>query len=116
MLTQVTRLLIALILAIGVIIPTGLSAMPMPDGMMSEALDPPCRHCPQPQEHGGVPPDKMPGCSSLACLSAAAVIPAPVLVPGRTFSKARYSIPALARPVGAAPAPDPFPPRPVVLR
>jgi hypothetical protein len=116
MLTQVMRLLIALILAIGLIIPTGLSAMPMPDGMMSQALDQPCQHCPQSQDHGGTIPRKMPACTSFACLSAAAVIPAPVLVPGRTFSKARYSIPALARPVGAAPAPDPFPPRPVLLR
>jgi hypothetical protein len=116
MLTQVTRLLIALIVAFGMTIPTGVDAMAMADGMMGQSVDRPCQHCPQPQDHGGITPHKMPACTSFACLNAAAVIPAPVRLPGLSLAKTAYSAGALARRAGAAPAPDPFPPRPVVLR
>jgi hypothetical protein len=115
MLTQVTRLVIAFIVALGVAMPTGVGAMSMPDSLMGKAMQRPCQHCPQPQQSGSTSPDKMPGCSVVACVGAVALIPGPVLLPCRALIMARYVIPASARPAGAAPAPDPFPPRPVVL-
>jgi hypothetical protein len=107
--------LIAFIVALGVAIPAGARPMSMPGDMMGMATDQPCQHCSQPYHPGGKIPDKMPGCQALACVSAPAVIPSPVLLPGRVFVWTEYAWPITAFLVGVAPAPDPFPPRPIVL-
>jgi hypothetical protein len=115
MLERATRVLIAFIVAFAVALSAGVRATPMPGDMMGNAVDQPCQHCPQPHQPGSTTPGKMPACQALACISAIAVLPSPVLVPGRAFLRAAYVSPALARLAGAEPAPDPFPPRPVVL-
>ena len=112
MLRRASRVLIAFLVALGLTMPAGARAMPMPAtmvGMMAMTVDQPCQHCPQPV------PDKMSACQALACMSVPAVLPSPVLLPGRVLLGAAYATPLAARLAGAEPAPDPFPPRPIVL-
>jgi hypothetical protein len=119
MLRQATRVLIAFLVALGLAMPAGAIAMPMPGTTMSmgtaKAIDRPCQHCPQPHQPGSASPDKMPTCQALACISASAVLPSPMLLPGRMLLGTAYVSAVPARLAGAAPAPDPFPPRPIVL-
>lgn len=118
---SVTHVLIALIVAFAVampararVMPMAGSGMPMSTGMMGKAADQPCQNCPD-QKSGSTAPDKMPGCPALACIAAPAVVPSPTPLPGRVSFRAEYTWPATALLAGADPAPDPFPPRPVVL-
>jgi hypothetical protein len=114
---SVARMLLALIVAFAVAMPVSLRAMPMAmsaDNMAGMAGDHPCQECPQPQ-HGNTAPDKMPGCPPLACISAPAVLPMPALLQERIAIRADHVWPPDARLAGADPAPDPFPPRPIVL-
>lgn len=114
---SVARMLLALIVAFAVATPASLRAMPMvmsADNMAGMAGDQPCQNCPQPQ-HGNTVPDKMPACPALACISAPAVLPMPALVQERVAVRADHVWSLDARLAGADPAPDPFPPRPIVL-
>jgi hypothetical protein len=114
---SVARMLLALIVALAVAMPVSLRAMPMTmsgSNMARMAGDQPCQNCPE-QQHGNTAPDKMPGCPVLACITAPAVLPMPALVPGRIALRADHVWPPDARLAGADPAPDPFPPRPIVL-
>ena len=115
---SVVRALLVLIVALAVAMPVGVRAMPMGvsgDHMAGMAGDQPCQNCPDQHQSGGTAPDKMPVCPVLACVSAPAVLPMPALLPGRIALRADYIWPPAARLAGAAPAPDPFPPRPIVL-
>jgi hypothetical protein len=121
MLSSVTRVLIALIVAFAVAMPAGArvmpmvgNGMPMSMSMMEKAADQPCRNCPDNQS-GSTTPDKVPGCPALACIAAPAVIASPTLLPERVSYRTEYAWPVTAFRAGADPAPDPFPPRPVVL-
>jgi hypothetical protein len=115
---SVARMLLALIVAFAVTMPVSLRAMPMAmsaDQMAGMAGDQPCQKCPEPQQQGNTAPDKMPACPALACIAAPAVLPVPALLPARIVLRAVYVWPPAARLAGADPAPDPFPPRPIVL-
>ena len=116
-----TRVLIALIVAFAVALPAGARVMPMVGtgmpmymGMMEKAADQSCQNCPEHQP-GSITPDKMPGCPALACIAAPAVVPSPTPLPGRISFRTEYTWPVTALLAGADPAPDPFPPRPIVL-
>jgi hypothetical protein len=114
---SVARVLLALIVALAVAMPVSVRAVPMPmsgDNMSGMAGEP-CQKCPERQQSDRTAPDKMPGCLALACLAAPAVLPVPTLPPRRIALRADYVFPSVARLAGADPAPDPFPPRPIVL-
>jgi hypothetical protein len=118
MLRRAIRVLIAFIVALGLAMPVGVRAMPMAGamtGMAKAAAGQLCQYCPQPHQTGNTSPDRMPGCQALACISAPAVLPSPALLPARAFLGTTYANPLIAHLAGAEPAPDPFPPRPVVL-
>lgn len=115
---SVARVLLALIVAFAVAMPVSLRAMPMAmsgHDVAGMASDQPCQNCPDHQQQGSTTPDKMSACPALACIAAPAVLPVPALLPGRIALRADYAWPPAARLAGADPAPDPFPPRPVVL-
>jgi len=114
---SVVRMLLALVVAVAVAMPVSVRAMPVmmsADRMAGMAGDQPCQECPQ-QQHGNATPDKMPGCPALACISTPAVLPMPALLRERIAVRADHVWPPDARLAGADPAPDPFPPRPIVL-
>lgn len=115
---SVARMLLVFIIALAVAMPASARALPMAmsgDNMAGMAGDQPCQNCPDQHQSGTTAPDKMPACPILACISAPAVLPAPAIVPGRIALRADYVWPPAARLAGADPAPDPFPPRPIVL-
>lgn len=118
---SVAQVLIAFIVAFAVAMPAGArvmpkvgAGMPMSIGMMEKAADQPCQNCPDHQS-GSTTPDRMPGCPALACIATPAVIASPTLIPERVSYRAEYAWSVTAHLTGADPAPDPFPPRPVVL-
>ena len=115
---SVARALLVLIVALAVAMPVNVSAMPMAmsgDYMAGMAGDQPCQNCPDQHHSGSTAPDKMPACPALACISAPAVLPMLAVLPGRIALRADYVWPPATRLAGAHPAPDPFPPRPIVL-
>ena len=115
---SVARTFLVLIVALAVAMPVSVRAMPMATAggnMAGMAGDQPCQKCPQPQHSGSTVPDRMPTCPALACIAAPAVLPVPALLPGRIVLRTDYMWPPAARLAGADPAPDPFPPRPIVL-
>ena len=114
---SVARMLLALVVALSVAMPMSVRAMAMAmstDNMAGIAGDQPCQKCPQ-QQDGNTAPDKMPGCPALACITAPAVLPMPALLQEHIATRADHIWPPAARLAGADPAPDPFPPRPVVI-
>ena len=115
MLMRVTRVLMALIIVLAGTTPVGVHAMPMPPALNGMAADQPCPSCPQHPLTGDTNPDTMPACQILACAGPLAMLPTPVLVHGQTFSRVAYAKAPPARRTEAGPAPDPFPPRPIVL-
>lgn len=115
---SIARVLLVFIVALAVAVPVSVRAMPMAmsgDHMAGMAGDQPCQNCPDQHQSGSSAPDKMTVCPALACISAAAVLPIPAALPGRIALRADYIWPPTARLAGADPAPDPFPPRPIVL-
>lgn len=115
---SVVRALLVLIVALAVAMPVSVRAMPMAmtgEHMAGMAGDQPCRNCPKPQQDGSTAPDKMPACPALACVAAPAVLPTPAALLERIAHRADYIRPPAARLAGSDPAPDPFPPRPIVL-
>jgi hypothetical protein len=113
--TRVTRMVSALLVTLAVMMPVGVRAMPMPTTDMNGApLTQPCQNCPQPDQTGGTP-DKMPACQVFACGASAVLLPATTIAPGRAVFRVTYLGAPPARWIEAAPAPDPFPPKPIVL-
>jgi hypothetical protein len=118
MLKFVTRVLLAFIVAIAVAMPVSVRVVPMAmsaDNMAGMAGNQPCHECARLQKQGGTAPDKMPSCATPVCITAPAVLPVPALLPVRISVRADHIWPPDARLVGADRAPDPFPPRPIVL-
>ena len=111
---RLTRVLLAFVVALAAAIPVGARAMPMPSDAVGTALLQHCLGCPQ-HPGTGSNPDKMPACQILACADAVATLPAPVLLAKRVPLRAAYSAAPPMRWTGSAPAPDPTPPRPIVL-
>lgn len=115
---SVARALIVLIVTLAVAMPVSVRAMAMSmsgDHMAGMAGDQPCQNCPESEQRGSTTPNKMLACPALACISAPAVLPMTALLPGRIALRDDYIWPPAARLAGADPAPDPFPPRPIVL-
>jgi hypothetical protein len=115
MLRRVTRVLIALVIALAATMPVGVHAVPMPSALNGMAADQPCPSCPQHPRTGDTNPDKMPACQILACAGPLATLPSPVLVHEQAFFRVAYATAPPARRTEAGPAPDPFPPKPIVL-
>ena len=115
---SVARMLLAFIVAFAVAMPVSVRAMPMTmsgGNMAGMGGDQPCQKCPEQQQSGSTAPAKMPACPALACIAAPAVLPMPAQLPDRVAFRANYVWPPATRLAGAHPAPDPFPPRPIVL-
>jgi hypothetical protein len=83
--------------------------------MNGMAADQPCPSCPQHRQTGHVNPDKMPGCQILTCAGPLAMLPTPMSVAEQAFFRVAYAKALPARSTDGGPAPDPFPPRPIVL-
>lgn len=115
MLRRVTRVLIALVIALAATMPVGVRAMPMPSAGNGMAADQPCPSCPQRPQSGDMNPDKMPACQILACAGPLAMLPTPLLAHGQAFFRVAYLKAPPAHWTDAGPAPDPFPPRPIAL-
>jgi hypothetical protein len=114
MLRRLIQILLALIVGLAAAVPVSVLAMPMPPGMTGMAVQQHCPICPH-HTGSGATPDKMPPCEVPACAGAVATLPSPALLPGRVFLRAGYLIAPPVRWTGAPLAPDPFPPRPIVL-
>jgi hypothetical protein len=110
------HVLVALAVVLAVATPVGVRAMPMPLDMTGAAQHEPCQNCPDPSQSGTTSPGKMLACPLLACVRAPATLPNPVLVPEGVAFRVTYQVPAASRWSESSPAPDPFPPRPTVLR
>jgi hypothetical protein len=109
------HVLIAAVIALATTLPIGVHAMPMPPAVNGMAVDQPCPSCPQHQQSGDTNPGKLPACQILACAGPLAMLPAPALADQQAFLRVAYLMAPSARLADARPAPDPFPPRPIVL-
>jgi hypothetical protein len=109
-------MLIGIFIAVAMAMPAGVPPIALPDDIAGMALHQPCQNCPHIQQTDGTSPDKtMPACQQLACMGAAAMLPAPVILPTDVPMRVVRVWTPSVRWTGADPAPDPFPPRPVVL-
>lgn len=108
------RVLLAFVVALAAAVPVGVRAMPM---LLDAAGTVVGQRCPDCAQHAGTSshPGQMPACQVLACAGAVATLPAPVLLPGRIVLRTAYAMALPTRRTGTAPAPEPLPPRPVVL-
>jgi hypothetical protein len=115
--TRVIRMVIAVVVALAVTMPVGARAKPMPAADMNgKTIEQPCQNCPQPDQTGGTTPDKMPACQMFACVGSAVLLPAVAIAPGRVHFRVAYLGTPPAHWTQAAPAPDPFPPKSIVLQ
>jgi hypothetical protein len=114
MVRRLTHLLLALLVALATTMSVSARAMPMSANMAGMAVE---RHCPNsPHErHTGTSPDQMPACQVLACAGAVAILTTPALLPVRVLLRTAYPTALSVRWAAAPSAPDPFPPRPIVL-
>jgi hypothetical protein len=115
---SVARMFLALIVAFAVAMPVSVRAIPMPTSggnMAGMGSEQPCQKCPAQYRTGSTAPGKMLACHAVICIATPAVLPLPTQLPGRVALRADYVRPLTARLAGADPAPDPFPPRPIVL-
>jgi hypothetical protein len=116
MLRRAFRVLIAFIVTLGLAMPGIGRAMSMSGTTMSmgmaKTFDQPCQHCPRPNSPIS---DKAPACQALSCVGVPAMLPGPMLLPSRVLLGTAYVSAAPAPLAGAEQAPDPFPPRPIVL-
>ena len=115
MLRRAVHVLIAAVIALAAVMPIGAHAMPMPSAANGMAADQPCPSCPQHRQSGDTNPGKMPACQILACAGPLAMLPAPILAHEQAFLRVAYLMAPPAHWAEARPAPDPFPPRPIVL-
>jgi hypothetical protein len=110
MLKRLMRIFLVFVIALAATMPVGARAMQMPAGTMGLSVDHPCSNCPD-RSNTGTKSGMMPACQILACAGAIAMLPAPTLLPGRTFLRATFLMAPPVRWTKAADAPDPFPPR-----
>jgi hypothetical protein len=102
--------LIAFLIVLATTIPAAMAMSSAVNGMAGD------QHCPScPQQTGHMNSDKMPACQILACVGPLATLPAPGLVHGQAFFRVAYVQEPPAHLTDAGPAPDPFPPRSIVL-
>ena len=88
--------------------------MSMQTGPMATGAGEPCQQCPDqpvPSPMAG----KVALCPMLACVGPLLVLPTVNAIGTRITYRITYPAPVRARFAGATPAPDPFPPRPIVL-
>ena len=119
MLRRLALVLMVVVFTQAVMVPGGARATVMPVGTtgqttLAQTMPASCGEC-LPPTHPGTNPDRMPVCHSLACAGPAAVLPTPAVVPARTRLRVAYRLPSPVRWTAASPAPDPLPPRPIVL-
>jgi hypothetical protein len=114
MLGRVLRVLMVFIVALAGAMPVGVHAMPTQSIANEMPSSQPCSSCPQ-QSTGHKTPGDMPACQILACVGPIAMLPAPVLTHGQAFLRVVYVKGPPTRGPEAGPAPDPFPPRTIVL-
>jgi hypothetical protein len=110
---QVLRVLLAIVVALAASMPVGSRAMPMPSAGNGMASNQPCSNCPR--QPGHMKPAGMPACEVLVCAGPPAVLPAPVFAREPAFSQVVFASAPPAHWTEARPAPDPFPPRSIVL-
>src|SRR5437879_3149924 len=106
------RLLLVLNLVLATVLSGAVSAMPHAEPVMVQNLGHRCADCPPPKQTG----KKMLPCNSMrACLAVVTALPPEneALLPG--FSGTAYLAEATPTLSGKTLAPDPFPPRPLVL-
>ena len=115
MLRRVVHALIALVITLAATMPAGAHAMPMAMAINGMGTDQPCPSCPEHPQSGHMNPDKMPACQVLACAGPLAMLQGPAPVHEQAFSRIAYQKAPPALWTDARPAPDPFPPRPIVL-
>jgi hypothetical protein len=106
----------ALVVALAATMPLGVRAMSMPAADMNgnNTIQQPCQNCPQPDQTGNTTLDKMP-CQVFLCVGSAVLLPASVIAHSRVLFQVKYLGNPPAHWAEAAPAPDPFPPKPIVL-
>lgn len=108
------RVLLAFIVVLATAVPVGVRAMPMPSDAAGAVTHQHCPDCPQ-HPGTGSNPDKMLACQVLACAGTAATLPSPAPLTQRVLLRVAYSARLPGRWTGAAPAPDPLPPRAIAL-
>jgi hypothetical protein len=106
--------LLALVVALATAVPVGARAMPMPGDMTQTGMQRHCPNCPN-ESRAGANPHKMPACSALACSSTIATLTTPTLLPERGIVRISYPASLPDHWTAAQSAPDPFPPRSIVL-
>jgi hypothetical protein len=112
--TPLARVLIAIVFVLVTILPASAAMMPMPSGVgMASSTDQPCHDCPT-QTPTNDDTTKM-GCGALACFGVVVAMMTRQALYLPANMAADYPPAVLANLVGAAPAPDPFPPRSTVL-
>jgi hypothetical protein len=113
MLSRLTRALIALLVALAVSPPVGAQALPTPataPEVSSVDVGHPCQSCPDIAGSG------MTGlCSVASCVGPMILPPGVHTGNNRLFRRVGFPGAIEARLAGAAPAPEPFPPKPIVL-
>jgi hypothetical protein len=116
MLGQALRVLMAVVVALATTLPVSVQAMPMRPAVSGMASDQPCSSCPQHRQTGHINPLQMPPCQILACAGPLAMLLAPAWVHEPAFLRVAYGAALLTCRPDTGPAPDPFPPKPIVLR
>lgn len=109
-------MLIAFVFALAATMPVGARAMPV--AAMNTAGTMLQQHCPgclQHPETNHTQPDRMLACTMLACAGSVIMQPSQILTPEPTFRQVAYAKTPANHWATLAPAPDPFPPRPIVL-
>jgi hypothetical protein len=108
------HLLLALIVALATAVPVDARAMPMAGDMTQTGMQQHCPTCPN-DSRSGTNPHKMPACSALACFATVATLTAPTLLPEPGILRISYPASLPAHWTAVQSAPDPFPPRSIVL-
>lgn len=114
MLRRLPHVLLALVIALATTLPAGASAIPAMAGMTGTGMQQHCPGCLH-EPLGGTNPDKMLACPILACAGAVAMLAAPALPYQRVLLRTAYPAALPLHWVAEPSAPDPFPPRPIVL-
>lgn len=112
MLRRLSHVLLALVIALATTLPVGAHAMPAMAGMTGSGMQ---QHCPDCPHEPGTNSDKMPACPILACAGAVALLATPTLPYQRVLLRAAYPAALPLHWLAEPSAPDPFPPRPIVL-
>ena len=108
----VARILMAVVVVLATAAPASVSTMTMP--LATGAADQGCDLCPHQPMNGGTSDQRLP-CSLLACPSPIIALPATALLYVPAFARIEYVVGPPAHNAGVTRAPDPVPPRPILL-